>query len=366
MHARGRRHRGARSSPPTRTIVGLIGSACSDETVGGIETLTERRPDDHLAVEHAPGADRRRSRAATYAGYLRTAHSDAFQGKAVAEFVFNELGLTKAATIHDGSALRRGAPAGLRRRVQGARRHDHRPGGRLQGPDRHEHGPDARSPRPRPSSSTSRSSSPRAASSRRRSATSRASRTSVLIGSDGLFSADFVKAAGPGAEGMYLSSPNFSAFQAGYADFLEQATRPSSATTRSSAFHAHAYDATNIAVRRASRRSPSRTPTAPLTSPQGRLRDAIFATKDFPGVTGTLSLQPDGRLRRAAHRGVPDRPRRRRRRRAGRPSSRSGRSAAATRAHLVAPDPSSRWAGRAPPGPSRLCPASCTGVRHEP
>ena len=28
-----------------------------------------------------------------YAGYLRTAHNDAFQGKAVAEFVYNELGL---------------------------------------------------------------------------------------------------------------------------------------------------------------------------------------------------------------------------------------------------------------------------------
>ena len=33
----------------------------------------------------------------------------------------------------------------------------------------------------------------------------------VLIGSDGIFSGDFVKAAGPNVKGMYLSSPNFSA-----------------------------------------------------------------------------------------------------------------------------------------------------------
>ncbi len=44
------------------------------------------------------------ARDATYAGYLRTAHSDAFQGKAAAEFAYNELGLKTAATIHDGSA----------------------------------------------------------------------------------------------------------------------------------------------------------------------------------------------------------------------------------------------------------------------
>jgi ABC-type branched-subunit amino acid transport system substrate-binding protein len=31
------------------------------------------------------------TRDATYAGYLRTAHSDAFQGKAVAEFIKNKL-----------------------------------------------------------------------------------------------------------------------------------------------------------------------------------------------------------------------------------------------------------------------------------
>jgi branched-chain amino acid transport system substrate-binding protein len=36
-------------------------------------------------------------------GYLRTAHSDAIQGKAAAEFAYNEMGFRKAATIHDGS-----------------------------------------------------------------------------------------------------------------------------------------------------------------------------------------------------------------------------------------------------------------------
>ena len=35
-------------------------------------------------------------------GYYRTAHNDLFQGRAVADFLFNDLGLTTAAAIHDG------------------------------------------------------------------------------------------------------------------------------------------------------------------------------------------------------------------------------------------------------------------------
>ena len=34
---------------------------------------------------------------------MRTAHNDKVQGKAVAEFAYNELGARTAATIHDGS-----------------------------------------------------------------------------------------------------------------------------------------------------------------------------------------------------------------------------------------------------------------------
>ena len=44
-------------------------------------------------------------------GYYRTAHNDAFQGEAVADFVFNELGLKKGATIHDGSVYAQGLAA---------------------------------------------------------------------------------------------------------------------------------------------------------------------------------------------------------------------------------------------------------------
>jgi len=85
------------------SLVGLIGSSCSDETVGGIAAITNAglttiSPSNTRPVLTDP------ARGPDYAGYTRTAHSDAFQGKAVAEFAYNFLKVTKAATLHDGSA----------------------------------------------------------------------------------------------------------------------------------------------------------------------------------------------------------------------------------------------------------------------
>src|SRR5262245_54324335 len=82
------------------TLVGLIGSACSDETVGGIKSITDAGLTT-ISPSNTRPALTAEDRDATYAGYARTAHSDAFQGKAVAEWAFNEKGVKTAATIHD-------------------------------------------------------------------------------------------------------------------------------------------------------------------------------------------------------------------------------------------------------------------------
>ena len=86
-----------------KSIVALVGSVCSDETVGGIASLTAAGMTT-ISPSNTRPALTDPTRDATYAGYLRTAHSDAFQGKAVAEFIKNKLGKTTMATIHDGSA----------------------------------------------------------------------------------------------------------------------------------------------------------------------------------------------------------------------------------------------------------------------
>ena len=272
------------------TIVGLIGSSCSDETVGGVAALTNAglttiSPSNTRPALTAPDRD------ATFAGYARTAHSDAFQGKAVAEFVYNELKLTKAATIHDGSAYAEalqqvfadeftalGGEIVIQEAVSKGQT-DMKPvltkvaaanpeviydpvfvaeGGFLWA--QHAEVPGLEDV--------------------------------VMIGSDGMFTGDFVKAAGSAAEGGYLSSPNFSAFQAGYADFV---TKYEAKVGKKpiSAFHAHAYDAANIlfaAIEKVAVKGGDGT----LYIPKGALRDAIFATKDFAGITGILSCSASG------------------------------------------------------------------------
>jgi len=272
------------------TVVGLIGSACSDETVGGIATITNAGLTT-ISPSNTRPALTDPARGPEFAGYLRTAHSDAFQGRAVAEFVFNELKLTKAATIHDGSAygqalqqvfadefVKLGGTITVQEAVQKLQS-DMKPvltavaatqpevlyfpiftaeGGSIAAQSREVAGLE----------------------------------DVVLIGSDGMFSADFVKAAGPAALNMYLSSPNFSAFQAGYADLLTK-YEAKFGIKPPQAFHAHGYDATNILMA-AIDAVAVEGPDGQLYVPKGALRDAIFATKDFQGVTGILSCSASG------------------------------------------------------------------------
>ena len=63
-----------------------------------------------------------------------------------------------------------------------------------------------------------------------------------LMGADGMFSPDFVNAAGDAALGMYHSSPDFSAFGDQYQGFLTKHEEKYGEPPLS-AFHAHAYDA---------------------------------------------------------------------------------------------------------------------------
>ena len=91
---------------------------------------------------------------------------------------------------------------------------------------------------------------------------------------------------------MYLSSPDFSAFPAGYAAFIEK-HQAKYGEAPLSIFHAHAYDATNI-IFAALEKVVVEDADGTLHVGRQALRDAIFATKDFAGITGTLSCSPSG------------------------------------------------------------------------
>jgi branched-chain amino acid transport system substrate-binding protein len=274
------------------TIVGLIGSACSDETEGGIGTLTNAGLTTISPSNTRPSLTDP-DRGPEYAGYLRTAHSDAFQGKAVAEFVYNELGLTKAATIHDGSAYAEalqevfhdeftalGGEVVTRQAVQ------------KQQTDMRSVLTAVANSQPAPEVIYYPIFTAEGGFITAQSREVAGLEDVVLMGSDGMFSTDMVRAAGPAALDMYLSSPNFSAFQEGYADLLEK-YEARFGVKPPQAFHAHGYDATNIlfdAIEQVAVEGEDGT----LYVPKGALRDAIYATQDFQGVTGMLSCNESG------------------------------------------------------------------------
>ena len=272
------------------TLVGLIGSACSDETVGGIKALTDAGLTT-ISPSNTRPALTAEDRGPEYAGYLRTAHSDAFQGKAVAEWAFNEKGVTKAATIHDGSAYAEALQQVFADEFTAL-------GGEIVAQEAVSKGQTDMSP----ALTTIAAAQPEllyfpvfvaeGGFIAQQALETPGLESVIRIGSDGMFTPDFVTAAGAGGEGMFLSSPNFSAFQAGYADFLTK-HEEKFGEAPVSAFHAHAYDATNMLFA-ALEKVAVKNSDGSLFIPKKALRDAIFATKDHAGLTGSLSCSPTG------------------------------------------------------------------------
>jgi branched-chain amino acid transport system substrate-binding protein len=272
------------------SLVGLIGSACSDETVGGIATLTNAGLTT-ISPSNTRPALSDPNRGPDYAGYLRTAHSDAFQGKAVAEFAYNELGARKAATIHDGSAYAQALQQVFADNFVAL-------GGEIVAQEAI--AKDATDMKPL--LTTVAAAGPEflyypvfiaAGGYLTSQVRDVAGLEEVPIaGSDGIFSPDFVEASGPNVEGMYLSSPDFSAFTGDYGGFIEkhQAKYGEAAL---STFHAHAYDATNILFQALEQVAVVQD-DGTVYVPRQALRDAIYATKDFQGITGNLSCSPSG------------------------------------------------------------------------
>ena len=271
------------------TIVGLIGSTCSDETVGGIQAITEAGLTT-ISPSNTRPALTAEDRDETYAGYLRTAHNDEVQGRVVAEFAYNELGLTTAATIHDGSAYAEALQQVFADEFAAL-------GGTITSQEAVDRGQTDMST----VLSNVAADSPEFLyypifTAEGGYITSQVRdvgglEDTVLAGSDGLFSGDFVEASGPNVEGMYLSSPDFSAFTDAYADFLS-AYEEKYGEAPIQIFHAHAHDAANMLFQAIEDVAVEVDGT--LYVPKGALRDRIYATADFPGLTGTLTCNEFG------------------------------------------------------------------------
>lgn len=272
-------------------VVGVIGSACSDETVGGILAITNAG-----LTTISPSATRpsltAEDRGPELTGFLRTAHSDNIQGPAVASFLFDELGITRIATIHDGSAYAEGLVAVTQEEFEAK-------GGTITRAEAVQRGLTDFGP-----TLTAIAADPPEAlyfpifTAEGGFIVSQIEdvaglEDTILVGSDGLFSRDFVNAAGPNVVGMYLSSPDFTQFDPeAYPAMLER-YEVVAGSSPLQAFHAHGYDAANImlnAIEQVAEKAEDGTISIDLAA----LRLAIYSTEGHEGVTGTLSCDEFG------------------------------------------------------------------------
>ncbi len=277
-----------------KAIVAAIGSSCSSEARPGAPILWKAglvtvSPSNTAPLLTAP------DRGPDFGGYLRTAHNDSVQGRVAAEFATKVLKAKKAATIHDGSPYAEGLAnvfADVFTRLNGAGSITSR---------------EAISPTDtdmRPVLTKIAAGKPdliyypvfiAAGGFITRQAKEVSGLGSVkLMSADGTFSPDFQKAAGEAAVGIYNSSPDLSpeALGPGYTVFLNKHKKKFGGNPLS-AFHPHSYDAANIifaAVRKVAKKD------AAGNTYIGRqaLRDALFATKGFKGLTGTITCNQFG------------------------------------------------------------------------
>jgi branched-chain amino acid transport system substrate-binding protein len=229
-------------------------------------------------------------RPAEYWCYVRTAHNDVVQGAAMAEYAW-ETGFRKAATCHDGSIY-------ADQLQQVFAENFKRLGGEITAQEAV--GPDDTDMKPMLTRVAA--TGPdffyypifiKAGGQITAQAKEVPGFENVqLAGADGIFSPDFLRAAGDAALGFNWSSPDFSAFAAGYTDFLAKHEAKYGEKTLAP-FHAHSYDAMmmifagieKVAVKDAD---------GTLHVPRKALVDALFATKDFKGLTGNLTCTASG------------------------------------------------------------------------
>ncbi len=272
-------------------IVAIIGTSCSSAGVPAAEITSDAGVVLISASNTAPSLTAPDTHEPFY---LRTAHNDLLQGEAVARYACEELQVTSAATIHDGS------PYAQQLQQVFADQFVEICDGTITTQEAINVGDTDF----RPLLTSIAAEEPEflyypVFVAEGGLITSQARETAgleeiPLAGSDGMFSPAFLDAAGGAAEGMYLSGPDLAFSGDFYQDeFLPAYTEVSGEEQPVSVFHAHAYDAYNM-LADAIEEVAEEGADGSLTIDRQALADAMFATTDFQGVTGNLSCDENG------------------------------------------------------------------------
>ena len=271
------------------SVVAAVGSNCSSAARPGVPILWKAGVSTVSPSNTAPYLTDPK-RGPEYDGYLRTAHNDKVQGAVAAQFAIKKMGVKKAATIHDGSVYAEQLQAVFAEEFK-----------KLGGTITSQEAVAPTDTDMRPVLTKIATGQPEfiyypifiaAAGHITRQVKEVAGLEKVyLMSADGSFSPDFYKAAGDTAIGMFHSSPDFSAFAAGYKDFLDKHVKKFGEKPIAP-FHAHGYDAAMMifaAIEKVAVKDGDN-----LYIGRKALRDALYATKNLQGLTGNLTCDKYG------------------------------------------------------------------------
>ena len=279
----------AQSLASDTTIAAVIGTSCSSAGVPASEILSGAGILLLSPSATAPGLTLPDARQPFF---FRTAHNDEIQGAAMADFAYNVLGVTTAATIHDGGPY-------TEQLQQVFQDNFIELGGEITGTEAVD--PEATDVSGQLTSLAAGSPeflffpifTQAGGQVARQAHETEGLEDVILAGADGLLNPGFVEAAGvENVEGMYLSGPQADFGDTYQNEFLPAYSDVSGEEEPISAFHAHAYDAYNIIADAIEEVGIEEEGT--LFIPRTALRDYLAELTDYAGLTGSLTCNENG------------------------------------------------------------------------
>lgn len=275
-----------------KQIVLVLGPSCSSEATPGAPILWKAGIPSIGTSPSAPSLTDPK-RPPGLSGFVRAIYNDKWQGVADAKWAYEVAGHRTAATIHDGSPYATQLTAVFAEAFRGL-------GGKITSEEAV--APTATDMRPvltriatgKPAMVYYPLFVAAAAHTTRQAKGISGLEKSMLVGSSALLDANFLAAAGDAAVGFRFTSPDVSpeAFGKDYPAFVKK-YRERYGEAPIQAYHAYAYDAALMAFRAITKVAKQDTQRNTYIGRKA-LRDAIFATKGHPGLTGTLTCDPHG------------------------------------------------------------------------
>ena len=283
---------GATRLAADQTILSVIGTSCSSSALGVADTIFSKK--GTLLISPSNTSPALTSKAQHQPFYLRTAHNDQIQGAVVADFATQQLKAKTAATIHDDSPYSDGLAAVFRQVFE-------KQGGKItnneaiQATDRDFKPVLNTISQNKPDFLYYPAFNPACALIAKQARAIPAMGNTKLMGSDGCADTRYVEVGGKDVYGSWASSPDVTA-QASRNAFYGQQFLPDYQKQFGqkpiSVFNAHGFDAANILFEAIKRAATNEGGT--LTIPRTKLKDEVYKTNNYNGLSGTITCTPLG------------------------------------------------------------------------